>query len=68
MNTGVGSSRRHDSDPASAGDRRQCGFEFSLDRPRPRLHLEPGKVRAVIFNRCAVAQRGILSNAFVAYG
>jgi hypothetical protein len=62
MYTCVGSTCRHNLDPASAGDPGQCGFEFSLDRPSVRLNLKPGKVRAVVFNRCAVAHRDTLSS------
>jgi len=66
VDPGVGSARRVDPDPASAGDPRQRGFEFPLDRPSPRLDLEPGEVRAVVFNHCAVAHWGILSDALLA--
>jgi hypothetical protein len=63
VHPGVGSACRLDPDPASAGDPSQSSFEFSLDRPGPRLDLVPGEVRAVIFNRCAIAHRGVLSDA-----
>src|SRR5450759_3616116 len=63
MNPGIGSTRRIDSDPVSTGDRCQRSFEFSLDRPCSRLNLEPGEVRAVVFNPCPVPHGHALSDA-----
>ena len=39
-------------------------LEDPLDRPFPRLHLETGEVRSVIFDRCAIAHRDALSGAW----
>jgi hypothetical protein len=41
----------------------QCGLQDSLDRPFPRLDLEPGEVRSIVFNRGAEAHGGDLSGA-----
>jgi hypothetical protein len=38
-------------------------FQDSLDRPFPRIDLEPGEVRSIVFNGGAVAHRHGLSAA-----
>ena len=48
-------------DPAIEASER--GLEDPLDRPFPRIDLEPGKVRPVIFDRRAIARRDALSSA-----
>jgi len=63
VHPGVGSSGaiHPDADsPIEAGEDR---FELPLDRPFPRLDLEAGKVRTVVFNPRAKAHEGFLSKA-----
>jgi len=55
MDARVGSSRRVDPQPASAGERGERGLELPLDRPGSRLGLEPGEVRSVVFDPCPIA-------------
>ena len=42
---------------------RQRVFQDPLDRPFPRIDLEAGKVRSVVFDRSAIAHGGGLSDA-----
>jgi hypothetical protein len=63
MDPGVGPAGPVDRLTDPVAEARQRCLEFSLDCPDSRpLELEPGEVRAVVFNRCAKAPRNTLSS------
>lgn len=55
VDSGVCSTRAVDGLPDSTREVGQRRLERSLDGPSSRLQLEPGEVRAIVFNRCAVS-------------
>jgi hypothetical protein len=61
VDPGIGSAGPVDRLAFPTGQAGQRGLEFTLDRASSRLDLEPGKVRAVVFDPRAVAHEGLLS-------
>ncbi len=62
VDAGIGSAGPVDRSPHPIAEAGERGLELSLDRPDARpLDLEAGKVRSVVFNGRAAADRGGLS-------
>ncbi len=69
VDPGIRSTGAVDGEPDSTREVGQRRLERSLDGPGPRLELEPGEIRAVVFNRRAVSEdpirgRRAVSGAF----
>src|SRR5439155_1694038 len=65
VDSGVGSAGSIDATPGPIAEAGQRLLELSLDRPGTWLDLEPGKVRSVVFDRCAIAPRRAVSGTFL---
>ncbi len=63
MDSGVRSARAIDGLPDPSRESGQRLLQRSLDGPGTSLGLEPGELRAIVFNRRAEARRGALSSA-----
>jgi hypothetical protein len=63
MHPGVGSTGSVNPQANASGEAGQRSFQFPLDGPRSRLSLEPGEVRAVVFDPCPVTDGRALSGA-----
>lgn len=63
MDTGVRPPGPVDPPDDSVVEARERDLEDPLDRPFPRLGLEPGEVRPVVFDLCAITNRCTVSGA-----